>query len=119
MSDHVLESGDSPELEALFENAAHTAKTPPPPPVAPIGSDAGDSPELEALFESVARTASLETPPVTAKPYGDNGDSDELQALFDSLAAAHPPEPDNPPRPCPRSPSRIPRCWKCIPVSGR
>lgn len=109
MSDHVLESGDSPELEALFENAAHAAKTPPPPPVAPIGSDAGDSPELEALFESVARTASLETPPVTAKPYGDNGDSDELQALFDSLAAAHPPEPDNPPPPLPEIPKPDPQ----------
>lgn len=99
MPDHVLDSGDSPELEALFDNIAHSASSVAPAPAAPVVASSfdpqGDSPELEALFDSVSHSAHvLDTPPpapvaTPAPALVIEGDSDELQDLFDSLA--HPP----------------------------
>ena len=62
MPDHLLESGDSPELEALFDRVAYQGQAPAPAPVAMAPSPSfdtgsGDSPELEALFDSVAQSA--------------------------------------------------------------
>lgn len=91
MPDHVLESGDSPELEDLFNTLVSAAKTPP----APMTSNtSGDSPELEALFDTVAHQAAPVDPPVAIAPVAasarslaaSSGDNDELQALFDSLS---------------------------------
>ena len=73
-------SGDSPELEALFDSVAQ-----PPAAVAQNKSTSanGDSPELEALFDSAAQAPAMAT---TAKSVDTNGDSPELEALFDSIA---------------------------------
>ena len=50
-------SGDSAELEALFESVARTAALETPPvTVKPFG-DNGDSDELQALFDSLAAAA--------------------------------------------------------------
>lgn len=99
MPDHVLDSGDSPELEALFDNIAHSASSAAPAPVAASSYEPeGDSPELEALFDSVSHSAHvIDVPPVVASApaaapapsFAIEGDSEELQDLFDSLA--HPP----------------------------
>lgn len=98
MPDHVLDSGDSPELEALFDNIAHSVPSAAPAPVAASSYDPeGDSPELEALFDSVSHSAHVIDAPVVAPApapapapsFAIEGDSDELQELFDSLA--HPP----------------------------
>ncbi|MEW5789335.1 MAG: protein phosphatase CheZ [Pseudomonadota bacterium] len=50
-------SGDSPELEALFDSIAFT---PPPEPTKPepAASPTSDTPELENLFDSIARAVS-------------------------------------------------------------
>lgn len=53
------ESGDSEDLQALFDSIAAGGITPEPPPSAP--DNAGDSDELQALFDSVA--AHVESPP--------------------------------------------------------
>ena len=88
MPDHVLDSGDSPELEALFDNIAHSASSAAPAPVAASSYDPeGDSPELEALFDNIAHSASSAAPaPVAASSYDPEGDSPELEALFDSVS---------------------------------
>ncbi len=52
-------SGDSPELEALFDSIAYSEK----PQAAPAKSTAGDTPELEALFDSIAEAVSHEGQP--------------------------------------------------------
>ena len=46
------ESGDSEDLQALFDSIAAGSIAPEPPPSAP--DNAGDSDELQALFDSVA-----------------------------------------------------------------
>lgn len=46
------ESGDSDDLQALFDNIAGASAPPPPPP--PANNAAGDSDDLQALFDSVA-----------------------------------------------------------------
>ena len=114
MPDHLLESGDSPELEALFDRVAYQGQAPAPAPVAMAPSPsfdtgAGDSPELEALFDSVAQSAHAPTvavapPPIPVAapaPSSASGDNPELEALFDSIAqAAHTPvAPPPPPAP--------------------
>jgi len=84
-------SGDSPELQALFDSVAATPVAPPATP-APAN---GDSPELEALFENVAAQAAA-VPAATPAPTqtDTSGDSPELEALFDSLTTAVIPEPE-------------------------
>ena len=52
------ESGDSEDLQALFDSIAAGSIAPEPPPSAP--DNAGDSDELQALFDSV--TAHIESP---------------------------------------------------------
>ena len=52
------ESGDSEDLQALFDSIAAGSIAPEPPPSAP--DNAGDSDELQALFDSVA--AHIESP---------------------------------------------------------
>ena len=119
MPDHLLESGDSPELEALFDSVAHQGQGPAPVPtpvaMAPSPSfdtGSGDSPELEALFDSVAQSAHAQTAVVTPPPIpvaapapsSPSGDNPELEALFDSIAqAAHAPVAPPPPAPAPVS----------------
>lgn len=51
-------SGDSPELEALFDSIASASQPEPPPPAA-----VEDTPELEALFDSIAGAVSLDGEP--------------------------------------------------------
>lgn len=54
-------SGDSPELEALFDSIASTvAPAPAPAPAAPAAPADADTPELEALFDSIASAVSHE-----------------------------------------------------------
>lgn len=52
-------SGDSPELEALFDSIAYGEK----PPVVPEKKPSGDTPELEALFDSISEAVSHEGVP--------------------------------------------------------
>lgn len=89
-------SGDSPELQALFDSVATTAAATPAPTAAPAS---GDSPELEALFENVAAQAAAApaaaapaAPAAAAAEIDESGDSPELEALFDSLSTAPIPE---------------------------
>jgi len=44
-------SGDSPELEALFDSIAQASEAPAPK----VAAEEGDTPELESLFDSIAR----------------------------------------------------------------
>ncbi|HNH35978.1 MAG TPA: protein phosphatase CheZ [Rhodocyclaceae bacterium] len=49
------ESGDSDDLQALFDSIAADGASPAPPPVVPAKRDAaGDNDELQALFDTVA-----------------------------------------------------------------
>lgn len=52
-------SGDSPELEALFDSIAE-AQTAPAKPAIPPATGVGDTPELEALFDSISAAVTLE-----------------------------------------------------------
>lgn len=53
------ETGDSADLQALFDSiAVGSQPPPPPPPVAAASSASGDSDELQALFDSVASESS-------------------------------------------------------------
>jgi chemotaxis protein CheZ len=62
------ETGDSDDLQALFDSIAVGSPPPPPPaPVASAVSASGDSDDLQALFDSVASESSA---PVSA-PAGD------------------------------------------------
>lgn len=72
-------SGDSPELEALFESVARSSTPPPAPPVR--DDQAGDTPELEALFDSISLQADAEEAPT-------GNDTPELETLFDQIAKA-------------------------------
>lgn len=96
MPDHTLESGDSPELEQLFDSVAQaTAASTSAPAATSSDPVTGDTPELQALFEAIAHpeaTGVVEpapaSAPVAAPSYDiSDGDSPELQALFDSVAA--------------------------------
>lgn len=96
MPDHTLESGDSPELEQLFDSVAQaTAASTSAPAATSSDPVTGDTPELQALFEAIAHpeaTGVVEPAPapapVAAPSYDiSDGDSPELQALFDSVAA--------------------------------
>ncbi|HWU84881.1 MAG TPA: protein phosphatase CheZ [Rhodocyclaceae bacterium] len=48
------ETGDSADLQALFDSIAVGNPSPPPPPAASAPSASGDNDELQALFDSVA-----------------------------------------------------------------
>lgn len=83
------ESGDSDELQALFDSISSEAQEVAvvPEPVVPVAvtlSAEGDSDELQALFDSVV--AETVQPVAPALSVSATGDSDELQALFDSVA---------------------------------
>lgn len=79
------ESGDSDDLQALFDSIATSGhQAPPAPPPAATVSASGDSDELQALFDSVA-TESVAPPPATGAAaavtgeQGDDGDGGEHQ----------------------------------------
>jgi chemotaxis protein CheZ len=59
MSADAISTGDSPELEELFESIAHGREEDPPKaapqPKTPEVAAEGDSPELEELFDSIAQ----------------------------------------------------------------
>jgi chemotaxis protein CheZ len=81
------DSGDSEDLQGLFDSVASSVKAPPPPPVI---EQMGDSADLQNLFDSIAGSAPPPAPPAPAiNPMGDSAD---LQALFDSVAAETVPE---------------------------
>jgi len=72
-------SGDSAELEALFDSIAQP--TPAAPPPAATSADTADNPELEALFDSIAMESTVAAKaPVAETP--------EVEALLDSIALA-------------------------------
>jgi chemotaxis protein CheZ len=76
------DSGDSEDLQALFDSIAAAPPAPPKPaPAAARPDSAGDSDELQALFDSVAQTQ-----PGTAAPAGSADPATETQdAVFNSL----------------------------------
>ena len=123
MPDHFLESGDSPDLEALFDQVASSRQAPPvaAPPVADSGN--GDSPDLQALFDEVSASCQQQpvaaatpaaAPPAAPGQLTETGDSPELQSLFEQVAA------DYTFRLKPSARSRRPsaRPNRCIPVSA-
>jgi chemotaxis protein CheZ len=77
-------SGDSPDLEALFDSVASTVQPRPAPSVAKESS--GDTPDLEALFDSIASTQADFA--ATEEKQSQEGDTPELESLFDSIAQA-------------------------------
>lgn len=56
-------SGDSPELEALFDSIANAQTEPAQPTKAPASDKNGDTPELESLFDSIAEAVTREANP--------------------------------------------------------
>ena len=78
-------SGDSADLEALFDSiAGAAAPAPTPPPVAPVpasaaASSAGDCDELQALFDSVSAEAAVAP---AADEGGDAGDWPTQEKVF-------------------------------------
>lgn len=64
----IDESGDSADLQALFDSIASSNSAPKPAP-APAVDASGDSDELQALFDSVS--SQVEQPAVAAAPEGD------------------------------------------------
>lgn len=73
MSDANL-SGDSDDLEALFDSIAGSGSTSAPPPSAPVAPAAPAAAARPTLMQQV-------------REGGDTDDSDDLQALFDSITA--------------------------------
>ena len=86
------DSGDSEDLQALFDSVstAPAAAAKPAPATVQAIDAAGDSDDLQDLFDSIAGSkppAPPPPPPRMAPPEIDPaGDSDDLQALFDSVA---------------------------------
>lgn len=75
------ESGDSDDLQALFDTIATTTAAP-PPPAEPDAS--GDSDDLQALFDSVV--ADISTPePAAAAPVPVEGEGAKEEAVFNRL----------------------------------
>lgn len=75
------ESGDSQDLQALFDTIA--AGSPPVPP-APEPDPSGDSDDLQALFDSVAGQATEATPAV-ASLGNELGDAATQEAVFNRI----------------------------------
>lgn len=74
-------SGDSADLEALFDSIAGASAPPPPPPVATPApaarvSEVGDSDDLQALFDSISAESAPSAPPASAVAATADGDED-------------------------------------------
>ena len=74
-------SGDSADLEALFDSIAGASAPPPPPPVATPApatraSEVGDSDDLQALFDSISAESAPSAPPLNAASAAVDGDED-------------------------------------------
>jgi len=76
------ESGDSEDLQALFDSIAVESSVPVRPKLEVV-PDPGDNDDLQALFDSVSAQAAPKPVPLRDEA---QGDSDDLQALFDSVA---------------------------------
>lgn len=80
------ESGDSQDLQALFDTIA--AGTPPAPPV-PEPDSSGDSDDLQALFDSVAEHVTEAAPAAAASLAGaltgDVGDAAAQEVVFNRI----------------------------------
>ena len=76
------ETGDSEDLQALFDNIAAGGAVPPPPPVAEP-DPSGDSDDLQALFDSVAAQVSSPAPTAAAAATGAGGG--EEASVFNRL----------------------------------
>ena len=75
-------SGDSADLEALFDSIAGASAPPPPPPVATPApaarvSEVGDSDDLQALFDSISAESVPSAPPASAVAATAAADGDE------------------------------------------
>jgi chemotaxis protein CheZ len=75
-------SGDSADLEALFDSIAGASAPPPPPPVATPApaarvSEVGDSDDLQALFDSISAESAPSAPPASAVAATAAADGDE------------------------------------------
>ena len=90
------ESGDSDDLQALFDSIASTPAVKPAPTPAPVaapaGGDTGDSDDLQALFDSVAaeftapaapavKPAAVAVPSVVAGTEEEDG-ADKIEGVF-------------------------------------
>ncbi len=84
------DSGDSDDLQNLFDTIAGATRAPAPPPIAEP-DPAGDSDDLQNLFDTIACSNPPSAPP--AREPDPTGDSDDLQALFDNVAAESAPIP--------------------------
>lgn len=75
------ESGDSDDLQALFDSIAAAGGAPAPAPVV-VPEKAGDSDDLQALFDSVAAQVGEQVPPMV--PGADAGQGSEKE-VFNKL----------------------------------
>ncbi|KAF1017236.1 MAG: Chemotaxis protein CheW [Stenotrophomonas maltophilia] len=87
--------GDTPELEAAFEEAFAAAQASAvnvaPVAILPVAGVPGDTPELEAAFEEAFAAAQASTVAAAAAPEPARtipGDSEELEAAFEEALAA-------------------------------
>jgi chemotaxis protein CheZ len=76
------ESGDSQDLQALFDTIA--AGSPPTPPVREP-DPSGDSDDLQALFDSVAEHVTEEVPATAVPSAGDVGDAATQEVVFNRI----------------------------------
>ncbi|MDR1425042.1 MAG: protein phosphatase CheZ [Azoarcus sp.] len=81
------ETGDSDDLQVLFDSIAAGGDEAQPAPSAPAAA-----PAAPTVAATVAATAA---PAPAAKPAGATDDNDELQALFDSEAGKYVPDEEN------------------------
>lgn len=79
------ESGDSEDLQALFDSIAVESSAPVKPHLEVVATP-GDSDDLQALFDSVSARAAPKPMPLRDETQGDN---DDLQSLFDSVAETY------------------------------
>lgn len=86
------ESGDSDDLQALFDSIAAqpaelvpAAAAPQTAPMAAAADGAGDSDELQALFDAVSAETGIAEPPLVERAGGELQDADGDRAVFNRL----------------------------------
>lgn len=76
------ETGDSADLQALFDSIATSA---PPPPPTPVADPSGDSDDLQALFDSVVEQVAEPPAAGPSAALGASAGSDAQSAVFNRI----------------------------------
>ena len=75
------ESGDSEDLQSLFDSIAAGGGAAPPPVAAPVADASGDNADLQALFDSVASQQEPAAASSAAEPVGAGGSDEVFQRI--------------------------------------